>query len=277
MLKMKKLILLVIILFCSSLLFATEFTITKNTDGTCEITEYLGQQKYLEIPSTIDGYEVTSIGYRAFALALSVKGVVIPKTVTFIGEEAFLFCPLLEKIEIPESVTSIGSFAFYGCDSLESITIPESVTSIGESAFSRCKLLENIKVDENNPIYTQIQGVLFNKIENILLTFPITKTIVSYSIPNGIVHIGESAFSGCNSLESIIIPESVTSIGESAFSGCDSLESITIPESVTSIGDYIFIGCDNLREIKVKEGSFAYNFFNNEKFSHLLDYTPSWL
>ena len=46
------------------------------------------------------------------------------------------------------------------------------------------------------------------------------------TIPEGIVSIGDAAFSDCSNLESITIPSSVTSIGYEAFSGCSSLKCV---------------------------------------------------
>lgn len=94
------------------------------------------------------------------------------------------------------------------------------------------------------------------------------------SIPDGVTHIGEAAFSQCKDIESVYIPDSVTSIGESAFEGCVhlksvnipdgiieikertfwgclSLESIIIPKSVISIGAYAFCECSNLKSITI--------------------------
>ena len=62
-------------------------------------------------------------------------------------------------------------------------------------------------------------------------------------IPDGTKEIGESAFKGCTSLQSIVIPDSVTEIDGWTFSDCTSLQSIVIPNSVTEIGPGAFSGC----------------------------------
>ena len=58
--------------------------------------------------------------------------------------------------------------------------------------------------------------------------------------------IGEYAFSGCSSLNSIVLGESVTSIDNYAFRDCVSLSSINIGNKVKSIGIGAFYGCSNL-------------------------------
>ena len=72
--------------------------------------------------------------------------------------------------------------------------------------------------------------------------------LTSIIIPNSVTSIGDSAFSNC-SLTSIVIPDSVTSIGTWAFAGCVRLTSVTISDSVTSIGDYAFEYCSDLTDI----------------------------
>ena len=48
-------------------------------------------------------------------------------------------------------------------------------------------------------------------------------------IPEGVIAIGNSAFSDCKSLTSVTIPDGVREINSYAFSGCTSLAGVTIP------------------------------------------------
>ena len=66
-----------------------------------------------------------------------------------------------------------------------------------------------------------------------------------------VTKIGYTAFSRCNTLQTIVIPDSVTSIGSYAFSYCTSLTTITIPDSVTSIGSSAFFSCESLTSITI--------------------------
>ena len=159
--------------------------------------------------------------------------------ITSIGSSAFIGCSALESITIPNSVTSIGNYAFDNCDAMTSVIIPDSVTSIGYAAFSECSALTSIYgkfASEDNRCLI-IDGVL-NSFAPAGLT--------TYTIPNSVTSIGNSAFYGCSALKSITIPNSVTEIGGSAFSSCSALTSINIPNSVTSIGNFAFQDCSAL-------------------------------
>lgn len=141
----------------------------------------------------------------------SIKKAVIPDMVEYEGRTY--------------KVTSIGAQAFSECMRLTSITIPSSVTSIGRIAFDACESLSKFTVAKKNPRFADIEGVLFNKSKDTLLSYPNLKT-ERYVIPSGVVAIYEGAFCLCNALRSLTIPESVRYIGRGALLGCDYLAEV---------------------------------------------------
>jgi hypothetical protein len=137
----------------------------------------------------------------------------IPEGVTNIAEKAFYNCAGLTSITIPDGVASIGASAFEGCTGLTQIDIPASVIAIGIHAFRRCSNLTAINVAGCN------SGVLLSKSKKTLITCPEGKE-GKFTIPEGVIVIGERAFEGCKKLWKIVIPEGVTSIGNNAFEDC---------------------------------------------------------
>jgi len=105
-------------------------------------------------------------------------------------------------------------------------------------------------VDSQNPAYSSVDGVLFNKNRTVLIQYPIGKQEKSYTIPSSVTTIGDRAFA-VTSLTSVTIPSSVTSIGDRAFFKCTSLTNITIPSGVTSIGEGAFNWCTSLTSITI--------------------------
>lgn len=70
---------------------------------------------------------------------------------------------------------------------------------------------------------------------------------VTYSVAS----IGESAFSNCRELYSVIIPNSVNMLEDFCFNLCTGLKTIIIPNSVTYIGNGAFQNCFELNEISI--------------------------
>ena len=233
--------------FVASALTSGRFEYSVLDDGTAGITKYndIGS-KAVTIPSTIDRYKVTEIGWCAFS-----------------------GCTGLKSITIPSSVTEIGGYAFRGCKGLKSITIPSSVTEIGENAFRGCTGLTSIIADKNNKNYTSVNGVLFNKNKTEILAYPNAKSS-SYVIPSSVTEIGSAAFYDCTGLKSVTIPSSVKEIGIDAFSGCTGLKSVTISNGVTNIESWAFYGCTGLKSVTIPSSvaeicgsAFGYYYDNN--------------
>lgn len=253
------------------------YVITSASELTCKVTfppgtGYLNQEVYsagsIVIPSTVEHngrtYTVTRIGERAFEQCTELKSVVIPNTVIWIEDNAFYGCYELSHIDIPETVTGIGNMAFYSCSSLPSLTVHRNVSHIGAGAFGTCSGLASITVDSSNMYYdsrSDCNGIIETASGCMIAGCMNTR------IPETVKSIGDDAFSGCESLKSIVIPNSVTGIGGSAFAN-SGLSGIVIPESVTEMGDRAFLNCHSLKEVRLPEsirkiGTFAFAYCAN--------------
>jgi hypothetical protein len=224
-----------------------QFLYTTN-NGTITISGYTGTSNVVTIPDSINGLPVTSI-----------------------GGDAFYGCNGLKSVTIPNSVTNIGDVAFGYCTGLTNIILGNSVTSIGFSVFAFCTSLTAITVDAQNLVYSDVNGVLFDKNRTTLIQCPWGKS-GNYAIPISVTGIGYYAFQNCTNLTGVTIPNCVTNIGGAAFAYCTSLSSITIPDSVLEIPGIFafgfepgaFGGCTSLTNVtignsvtNVGDGAFA--------------------
>jgi hypothetical protein len=170
----------------------------------------------------------------------------VADSVTNIGDSAFEGCSSLRSVTIGTNVATIGNAAFTGCP-FTSITIPDSVATIGISAFNGCTSLTAITVAAQNPSYSSLNGVLFDKNQTTLIAFP-GGIGGSYTIPDSVTGIANFAFSG-SQLTSVAIPNTVISIGDSAFAYCGNLTNVTVGNGVSSIGAAAFGQCDSLSNV----------------------------
>jgi len=169
---------------------------------------------------------VTILDHLAFSGCTGLTNVTLGRSVAIIGQWAFGSCAVLTSVTLPDSVTNIWNQAFSGCTSLASVTIGNGLTSIGPQAFSGCTSLANLSVDAANPVYSSLDGVLFNKAQTTLLIFPPGRG-GSYVIPNSVTNTGVSAFANCTSLTNVTIPNSVSRIGFEAFMTCTKVTNFT--------------------------------------------------
>jgi len=227
-----------------------QFTFTTNYNGTINLWKYTGPGGVVIIPDTFNGLPVTSVGGGAFADNHGVTSVVIPNSVTTIWNEVFQNCTSMTNVTIPDSVTSIGNWAFVNCTNLTGIMIPNSLTNIGFLVFDWCTGLATITVDTNNPAFSSLDGILFNRSQTTLIEYPQGKA-GNFTVPESVTNIADDAFGACTHLTNVIIGNSVITIGSGAFYRCTNLASIAIPNSVTSIGYDEFSFCSSLTNITI--------------------------
>jgi len=232
-----------------------QFTYETN-NGTITITGYTGSGSNVTIPSSTNGYLVTTIGDYAFYLS-SLTNAMIPNSVTKIGDFAFGDSGL-RSVTIGNSVTTLGSHAFFSCISLTSVMIPASVTILGDNAFAFCYSLTNTVIPNSviaigNNAFDSCSGLTSLTIGNSVTTigdwaFAACYGLTNIAIPNSVITIGDHAFDSCYGLTSLTIGNSVTTIGAGAFY-LSGLTSLTIPNSVTTIGDSAFTSCYSLTSV----------------------------
>ncbi|MCR5750870.1 MAG: leucine-rich repeat domain-containing protein [Kiritimatiellae bacterium] len=250
----------------------------------------------VNIPATIDGYPVVSIGDNAFHAVNGITDVFIPDGVINIGRHAFDYCRLLSGITIPDSVMTISSSAFAHCNALsdtngiaivkgifyyygeeESVTVPEAVTTIGAYAFAGCDNLSSVAIPSS---VTNIGEQAFSHCGR----------LAEVKIPNSVVCIEDGAFAYCSGVTNFVvsednpyckserglilskdgktllegvngkvsIPDGVTCIRKEAFLGRRELTSVSIPASVTNIEESAFADCGRLESIVVAEENLCY-------------------
>ncbi len=219
--------------------------------------------------------DIEVIDENIFEGCTALESIEIPDSVTEISGQAFYRCKSLKNVEIPDSVTKLGYQAFGECASLKSITIPANVSELGMYIFEGCTSLNEINVDDGNEKYKSIDGVLFNKTETEIISYPGGRSgeytipdsvtviypcsflscsgLTGVSIPESVREIYSAAFFDCSSLSHVSLPNGLKGISEMAFMGCTSLESISIPDTVEGIGEDAFLNCCNLKNIKIPD------------------------
>lgn len=210
---------------------------------------FLGSTKLATI--TIPA-NVTTLGKGAFQGASGLESITLPNGLLYINELVFNGCNNLSSITIPSTVTTIGANAFQSCTSLTTVNIPASVTNIGGAVFMYCDHLQAINVSADNPSYSSINGVFYDKAKTRLMQYPAASTATSCVIPEGVTTVNAYAFYNSVNLTSISIPSTLTTLGTAAFSGCKNWEgSVVLPNAMTSIPNDAFRGCEKLTSISL--------------------------
>ncbi len=249
-------------------------TVTTIKQSSCEGTKKLTKITLPPSVKTIEesAFESSSLSELAFSGTSGLET---------IGKRAFIWAHL-SNVTIPASVKLLEWGAFYGQNGndsfdgqgLKTVTVEDNsqLKEIGAEAFRGNKKLEKF----------EFKGTCkLEKIRN--AAFRDNYSLPSFTFPQTITRIDESAFNGCSSmksatfkepssfvfvgsgsfqncgLENLKLPESVTTIGQSAFNSCDKLVSIDLPKTTTNVDPRAFQFCTKLTSINVDDANTMYS------------------
>jgi len=239
---------------------AEEFKLEENEDGTLTIKKYLGDDKRVIIPETIDGKTVTLIGTAAFSYKINLEYVKMPDTITVIHQRAFINCVNLKTAVLSQNLNRISHSVFERCTALADIVLPESLVFMESDVFRGCTSLKHIRVPANAFSRKGSGDGAFadSGLETVELPEGIERIpdgvflgtkLKSVTLPNSVKKIENGAFALCADLESITLNNGLEVIEKSAFNS-SSIEEIIIPATVTEILDSSFKDCEKLAKVK---------------------------
>ncbi|MBR2384329.1 MAG: leucine-rich repeat domain-containing protein [Clostridia bacterium] len=198
---------------------------------------------------------VAIVGANAFYKS-PVKKVYFPDGLERIEVRAFAFSNI-ESIEVPESVTYMGTYAFSSCNELKSVVVNSKNVSLYDNIhnpFEGTKNIVSITIPANLMTRLPTDNIEFARItsgEIVKDVFARSEKLQTLIVDFGVTKIGDYTFMACKNLKTVKINCPI--IGNTAFSGCTSIEEIDLGEEVVSIGDYAFSGCVSATKIRLRD------------------------
>ncbi len=196
--------------------------------------------------------------------AVAVPAQIGGTTVTEIGDYAFLEWTGATSFTLPETLRAIGTAAFGACTGLAELTIPASVATIGDNAFADCDNLMDLRFDGDRPGGTEDAGLPDGAVVHVRSdaqgwgdtwswcpvvrdTEPVAPLLV---IEDGVVTSCRATAAGVITIPAESGGQPVTAIGPHAFTGCNSITSVILPDTLQTVADGAFSGCDALEVIE---------------------------
>lgn len=183
-------------------------------------------QVSLEIPATLGGYPVTSIGGWVFC---SLDG--SPVDAPF-------------EVVLPEGLRALDADAFADCYYAAKVTLPATLEIIPEDCFDR--ISAEIEFPNGNPRYSCENGFLIdNTTQTLLYTAP-----SSHGNPLPAVRrLGDCSLANWlwDDDDDPVLPDTLESVGSYIFYDCG-VTRVTFPDGITELSPYTFY-CTDLQEV----------------------------
>lgn len=208
-----------------------DVVIKTDVNGTGTITE-IGEYCFSHFAVNVTLSEgVETIARNAFLNAVSLNSVVLPDSLTSIGERAFHGLNQLKTVTVNDraALKEIGDYAFYDCSALTSLSLPAYLTRLGKYALSGSAM--------------NLENLTFN------------------GLPTVVLEIHDYAIAHNSKLYELIFNCAVSYLGDGAFSGCVSLNSIYFNSTGSRVAEipsgalYVFANCDQVSVFVPSESS----------------------
>lgn len=168
-------------------------------------------------------------------------------------------CGIIKSLSIP-SIRGLYPTQLFGCPNLQTLNLGKHIEYCSPLCLNMLIQLKKINVDKDNPCFSSIDGILFNKNKDSLLICPAGLT-GNYEIPNSVKTLSHNSFMNTG-LNSIVIPESVVNIDKWAITHAKNLTEITnlatspqeINDDASTIYKYYVGSEEHIRTLRVQRG-----------------------
>lgn len=215
------------------------------TETYAAVIQYIGEEKYVLIPSSYEGLPVTQIDEKAFYHNSHVLQVTLPTTLEAIGASAFEGCWELKRIStqamqttektedslLPDTLCFVGDRAFWG-SGLMHVQFTAPRLQLGESAFEACKQLKSAALAPHSML------IMGSRVfaESSIVDFT-AEAVATYMLP-------DFAFYHCEKLRSVCVK--TKRLGFHCFDGCMHLSELRLGNRLEHIDPGALNGCDKL-------------------------------
>lgn len=163
------------------------------------IIQYDGFLTDIVVPSSIDGYTVTTIGELCFYYGQSYSGMTV------------------NSIKLPDTITKLTKSSFNSVNKVVSITVPKNVEIIESLAFCNMADCTSLKVDPENPYFTSYDGCIYDKNLTYLVAYPTNKAGSNYTTPKSLETMGIYSLYYTKNINAVYIDKNVDLIEEGVF------------------------------------------------------------
>ncbi|MFA6719697.1 MAG: leucine-rich repeat protein, partial [Prevotella sp.] len=207
---------------------------------------YAGEAS-IEIPATIDGYDVDSINSPTASTNFlgQTTGQTTLQNLTFasgfagkiFNQNCFRYFINITVFSAPASVTTYKSRCLPS--GILTINFPSAVSFIHFETFTECFALASITVDSGNITYKSYSGVLY-EITNRLHAYPRNRPGILFVFPSWCIGANQSSFRNSNNVLTVITSNSVETLSNYAFNGSINLSKVIIGDRIKTIQDTVF-------------------------------------